>query len=134
MDLTVHLRSSRDHPNQGAFISSKAKRKVIRAGRRGGKTVGAARLAVEEFLAGRRILYATPTQEQIDTFWFEVKRALEEPLEAGLFYKNESRHIVELVGTHQRIRAKTAWDAASLRGDYADLLILAEWQLMHEDT
>ncbi|GAI18464.1 unnamed protein product, partial [marine sediment metagenome] len=35
-------------------------------------------------------------------------------------------------GTEQRIRAKTAWNADSLRGDYADLLIMDEWQLMNE--
>lgn len=96
--------------------------------------MGAATLAVEKFLDGHRVLYATPTQEQVDTFWFEVKRALEQPLDASVFYKNESRHIIELSGTQQRIRAKTAWNADSLRGDYADLLILDEYQLMSEDA
>jgi phage terminase large subunit-like protein len=107
---------------------------VIRAGRRSGKTTGAAVLATEGFLAGRRILYATPTQEQVDKFWWEVKAALEEPIEADVFYKNETRHIIELPGTEQRIRAKTAWDPDSLRGDYADLLILDEYQIMSEDA
>ncbi|OFW40060.1 MAG: hypothetical protein A3J28_05215, partial [Acidobacteria bacterium RIFCSPLOWO2_12_FULL_60_22] len=35
-------------------------------------------------------------------------------------------------GTKQCIKAKTAWNADTLRGDYADLLILDEWQLMDE--
>lgn len=132
MQLTVTLK--RAHEKQRAFIESNAKRKVIRAGRRGGKTTGAAILAVESFLAGRRILYATPTQEQVDRFWQECKKALDEPIKAGVFYKNETRHIIELAGTEQRIRAKTAWNADTLRGDYADLLIMDEYQLMGEDA
>lgn len=91
-------------------------------------------LAVQRFLEGRRVLYAAPTEDQIASFWWEIKRALEDPLDAGVYYKNESIHVVEASGTKQRIRAKTAWNADTLRGDYADLLILDEWQLMAEDA
>ena len=122
------------HPEQARFIGSVAKRKVIRAGRRGGKTVGSATLAVQAFLAGRRILYAVPTQEQVDRFWFEVKRALEPVIDRHILYKNETRHVIELPRTETRILAKTAWNSDSLRGDYADLLILDEHQLMHESA
>ncbi len=62
------------------------------------------------------------------------QRALTPAIDAGIFYKNETDHIIELVGTEQRIRAKTAYNADTLRGDYADLLILDEFQLMSEDT
>lgn len=120
------------HSEQAAFIDSPAKRKVIRAGRRGGKTVGMAILAVEKFLAGRRVLYAAPTQDQIDRFWTEVTRALDAPIEAHAYYKNETKHLIELRRTEQRLRAKTAWNASTLRGDYADVLILDEFQLMDE--
>ena len=130
--LTVHLR--RPHPAQELFITSAAKRKVVRAGRRGGKTTGMAILAVQAFLAGKRVLYGVPTSEQLGRFWFECKRALAEPLDAGVYYKNETEHIIELAGTEQRIRAKTAWNADTLRGDFADLLILDEWQLVNEDA
>jgi phage terminase large subunit-like protein len=130
MNLTVSL--PEPHSQQRAFIDSTAKRKVIRAGRRGGKTVGTGIFAVEKFLQGRRVLYAAPTQDQIDRFWEVCKRALHKPIEAGIFYKNETRHIIELQGTDQRIRAKTAWNADTLRGDYADVLILDEYQLMDE--
>lgn len=130
--MTINL--PRPHAKQAAFVDSTAKRTVVRAGRRGGKTVGVGIRAVKRFLAGRRILYAAPTQEQIDRFWVSITRALEEPIEAGVFYKNETRHIIELPGTEQRIRAKTAWNADTLRGDYADDLILDEWQLMNEDA
>ena len=128
--LTAQLREP--HPEQRRFIESIAKRKVIRAGRRGGKTVGVAILAVLGFLAGRRILYATPTQEQLDRFWHEVKAALQAPIDAGQLYKNETLHIIERVGTENRIRAKSAWNDDTLRGDYADLLLLDEYQLMAE--
>jgi hypothetical protein len=119
---------------QAAFIDSQAKRRVIRAGRRGGKTVGMAIYAVQSFLAGQRVLYAAPTADQIDRFWVTVTRALREPIDAKVFYKNEVDHVIELRGTEQRIRAKTAWNADTLRGDYADALILDEWQLMDEDA
>ena len=115
-------------------MRSKAKRKIVRAGRRSGKTTGAADEATEEFLDGGRVLYATPTADQLNRFWHEVKLALAEPIDAGIFYKNETEHIIELPGTEQRIRAKTAWNADTLRGDYADVLILDEWQLMDEDA
>lgn len=131
-ELTIQLRNP--HPKQAEFINSTAKRKVIRGGRRGGKTSGVAVLAVESFLNGSRVLYATPTQEQIDRFWQEVKSALEEPVEAGIYHKNETKHIIELPRTEQRIRAKTAYNADTLRGDYADLLILDEFQDMDEDA
>lgn len=132
MDLTVNLHQP--HPKQAAIKDSPAKRKIIRAGRRAGKTVIVNDLAVEAFLEGRRILYATPTQDQIDRFWFLAKNALGEPIDTGVYYKNETRHIIELAGTEQRIRAKTAWDANSLRGDYGDLIILDEFQDMDPDA
>lgn len=132
MNLDLEVRLPKAHEEQRRFIYSPAKRKVIRAGRRGGKTVGAAILAVRAFLKGRRVLYATPTSDQIDRFWHECKKALAQPIDEGIFYKNETRHIIEFSGTSQRIRAKTAWNADSLRGDFADELILDEWQLMNE--
>lgn len=134
LELTARLRSLESHPKQAEFVNSTAKRKIVRGGRRGGKTTGLATLAVKGFLDGCRVLYAVPTQEQVDRFWFEVKRALAEPIAAGVFYKNETRHIIELEGTEQRIRAKTAWNADTLRGDYADLLILDEYSVMDEDA
>lgn len=130
--LTINVTIPTPHERQREFVDSTAKRKIIRAGRRSGKTVGMAILAIEKYLDGRRILYAAPTQDQIERFWFEVTNALAEPIQAGVYYKNETRHIIEVTGTENRIRAKTAWNADSLRGDYADVLILDEYQLMDE--
>jgi len=134
MALRVTIPLPDPHPHQAAFINSPAKRKIVRAGRRGGKTIGMAILAVESFLQGRRVLYGAPTQDQVGQFWSTVKNALQDAIDAGAFYKNETKHIIELAGTKQRIKAKTCWNAETLRGDYADLLILDEFQLMSEDT
>ena len=131
-ELTVTLR--KPHEKQKAFIDSTAKRKIIRAGRRGGKTVGIAIPAVTQFLDGHRVLYAAPTEDQLGAFWYEVKKALEEPIDNGIFTKNETMHWIERPGTKQRIRAKTAFNADTLRGDFADELFLDEFQLMNEDT
>lgn len=124
----------RPHGQQRGFIDHEAKRKIIRAGRRWGKTVAAAICAVEKFRAGRRILYAAPTSDQLQRFWITVTRAMQEPIARKAYYKNETEHIIERPGTENRIKAKTAWNADSLRGDYADHLILDEFQLMNEDT
>lgn len=131
-EIRIHQRTP--HAGQLKFLTSPAPRIIIRAGRRGGKTTGIAYFAVEEFLKGRRVLYATPTQDQIERFWYEVKLSLEEPIDYGVFVKNETRHTITLPKTEQRIRAKTAWNADTLRGDFADVLIFDEWQLMNEDA
>jgi len=133
-EAIVLLRNSTDHPHQKEMVDSTAKRTVVRAGRRGGKTVGAATRSIIRFLAGRRQLYAAPVAEQTDAFWFEIKKALAEPIRLGAYRVNETERFVELPGTKQRIKCKTAWNADTLRGDYADDLILDEWQLMNEDT
>jgi hypothetical protein len=131
-EITINLR--KPHPRQQEFIDSKAKHKVIRAGRRSGKTVGIAILANMAFLDGWRVLYAAPTSEQTDRFWYEVKRALDPLIKTGIFKLNESENYIERPGTEQRIKCKTAWNSNTLRGDYARLLILDEFQLMSEDT
>lgn len=129
---TIHL--PEPHPKQAEFINSLAKRKVVRAGRRGGKTVGMGIYAVQKFCLGHRVLYAAPTSEQISRFWATVTRALAPAIDKRVLYKNETEHIIEVKGKEQRLRAKTAWNSDSLRGDYADELILDEYQLMNEDA
>lgn len=126
-EFTIQL--PKPHPKQLEFIRSPAKRKVVVAGRRGGKTTGVSMLAVNRLLQGRRILYLAPTQDQTAAFWRNCKNYLVAPLQAGVLYKNETDHILELPN-QARIRAKTAWDANTARGDYADELILEEFSLM----
>jgi hypothetical protein len=133
-EIIIKLREP--HSQQVKFIDSTAKRKVIRAGRRGGKTTGVAILAAKEFLNDKRILYAAPTEDQVSKFWIEIKRTFNPLIDDEVFYKNETKHIIEKLDsiTDARIRAKTAWDADTLRGDYADLLILDEYQLMDSNA
>lgn len=121
---------------QRKFIYSPARRKCCRAGRRSGKTTGVSIYAVIKLLEGRRILYATPTQEQIGRFWWEVTTAMKPALDAGVYKKNESeKYIVPVHGKSEaRIKAKTAWNANTLRGDFADLLILDEYQQMDPEV
>lgn len=130
----VTLRNPSLHSAQLRLVYSKVKRLIVKAGRRGGKTVGLAIRAAVSFLAGRRVLYAAPTSEQTDKFWFEVKRALSEPIQAGMYKLNESERFIEKAYTENRIKAKTAWNADMLRGDYADLLLFDEFQLTNENA
>lgn len=85
-------------------------------------------------LEGKRVLYTAPTSEQTDRFWYEVVTALREPLQEGVYVQNKSERFIERPGTLNRIKVKTAWDADSLRGDFADLLVFDEWQLTNEDA
>ena len=57
---------------------------------------------------------------------------LQPGIDAGAIYKNETRHSLE--GFGGRIRAKTAWDEDTLRGDHADVLCLDEFQLMSPEA
>ena len=144
LELEVELPLA--HPKQ-EFVRCAAKRIVVCAGRRGGKTVGAAIKAVNAFIEGKRVLYAAPTGEQTGKFWYEVTKALEklynpqvivvggrQQVMKPVFRKDEQEQYIEKIGTEQRLKAKTAWNADTLRGDYADLLILDEYQLMDEDA
>jgi hypothetical protein len=150
---TLTIKLPKPHGKQIAFRNSRAKRKVVCAGRRGGKTTGMVLVAIEAMLAGRRVLEAAPTSDQTDTFWHGCCQALTEPIKAGIVRKNETQRILELpsvplavqkspnpnlmealkvdtIPRLPRIRCKTAHDADSLRGDYADLLILDEFAIM----
>lgn len=122
------------HAEQLRFIESQATRKVIRAGRRGGKTVGAAIMAVMAMMSGQRVLYATPTADQLGAFWDAVVEALLALIEQKVVKANLSSHTLRGKGGLGRIKAKTAWNADTMRGDFADVLILDEFQLMHPDT
>ena len=132
--MGYHVVMPTPHERQKEFVETDKKRVMVRAGRRGGKTVGVAIRAAKKFLAGKRVLYAAPTIDQVDRFWTETCRIFQDPIDQKIFNKNSTRHILELPGTERRIRAKTAWNADTLRGDYADELILDEFQLMNEEV
>lgn len=127
------MRARSLHLKQAAIKDSTAKRKVLVTGRRFGKTTLNAELAIMGMLAGKRVLEAAPTAFQTDAFWHECKRALVNLIHAKVVIKNETDRSMEFV-KGGRITSKTAWDADSLRGDSADLLILDEFSLMKADA
>ena len=136
MQIEINLKGP--HEQQRRFIDSPAKRKILRAGRRSGKTTGVSIFAVIKLLEGRRILYATPTTSQLTKFWWEVTTAMKPAIDTGLYLQNKTERTVipspALGITEAGIKGKTAWNADTLRGDFADLLILDEYQLMDPDV
>ncbi len=134
MEIIVKTLDPSLHEPQLRMVNSKAKRLIVKAGRRGGKTAGASIKAVDAFVDGRRVLYAAPTSEQTDKFWYETTRALSKAVLGKVYKQNDSEKFIEREGTQNRIKAKTAWNANTLRGDYADLLIFDEFQLTAEDA
>ena len=131
---TVEIDLPTPHAGQMEVKSCRAKRIIVKAGRRFGKTMLASIIGSEKFIEGRRVLYAAPTGEQTEKFWYEIRRALDPLVRTGVYRKNEAEQYIEKIGTERRIKAKTAWNADMLRGDWADYLILDEFQLMNEDT
>lgn len=128
----IRVRLPELHPKQLEIKASPAKRKVINCGRRVGKTFMGAWEAVDKMCDGRRVLLASTTQEQADAFWEYCKRWLE-PFTDGEhaeIKKNETRRTLEMESTGGRIRVKTASDADTLRGDFADFLILDECAML----
>jgi hypothetical protein len=123
-------------------------------------------------IVGRRVLQTSTTADQADAFWEKARSWLQPAIDAGIFYKNESRRILALAEgmdvrwsnvpkhlrqaaereadlteekgerskvyraytAHGRIKVKTAWDADSLRGDYADDLVFDECAYLHPDA
>ena len=131
--ITTRLRLPRAHEAQARFLESTAKRKVILAGRRGGKTTGMTLIAIPAALEGRRVLEAAPTAEQTTAFWDRVRHVCAPLIDSGAARKWEDTRLIEFV-SGGRIRCKTAYDADTLRGDYADLLLLDEFSLMQPDA
>ncbi len=144
-------------PHEGGqmeFVGCTAKRQMAKCGRRWGKTYAVSIkadigiLGICPVCAGegclecdntgkvrkKRVLYAAPTVEQVDAFWYQVCDTLMPLIKAGVLRKNETEHIIEEPGTEIRIKAKTAWNASTLRGDWGDLIILEEYQLWNEDA
>lgn len=114
--------------------ASAATRQVVVVGRQAGKTTSAARKAVKEMGRGRRVLYAAPTADQTSAFWDAVTRWTAKAVAAGSMSRLETTRLITFPATGGRIRAKTAWNADTLRGDNADLLILDEFAIMDPDA
>ena len=112
------------HPLQRAIVDSPAKRKVVCAGRRSGKTTLAAYMAVTWLLNGKRVLLSSTSQDQADVFWEYVTDWLAPLLGTPYLYKHEVKRLLRL-GAGQ-IWVKTGRNPDALRGGMADLLVLDE--------
>src|SRR3972149_1355121 len=126
LDMTLRLPILT--PKQSLIKDSHAKRKVLVEGRRFGKTTLFARIACDYLLAGKKVMEAAPTSKQTSAFWRKCKRFLKPAINAGYVYKNESDRVLELGKGF--IQTQTAFDADTLRGDWADLLLLDEYSYM----
>lgn len=129
---TVELTLPRLYPLQREIMDSPAKRKVICAGRRGGKTTLAAYMATDALLAGQRVLLSSTSQDQADVFWRYLVDWLAPVLTTGHLYKNEVKRILRL-GKGQ-VQVKTGRNPDALRGGAVDLLVLDECAYLAPDA
>ena len=118
------------HPRQLEILSSPARRVVVCAGRRFGKTTLAARKAIDAAVEGRRVLYLSPIVAQSDAFWGLTTEWLSGAIVARDVVRNETIRSLLFVKSGGRIRCRTAHDPDSLRGDTAEVILLDEFSLM----
>ena len=119
-------------PKQSIIAASPAKRKILVAGRRFGKTTLFSRVACDAFLQGKRVLEAAPVAKQTNAFWTRTKRYLRPLTDSGVAKKWDTDRVIEMGEGH--IQAQTAFDADTLRGDWADVLLLDEYSFMDESA
>ena len=121
------VRLPEPHAKQREIEACEAKRVVVKAGRRFGKTTMVARMAVRKANAGRRELYATPIFSQTDVFWELCVKWCWNGIRLGLITKNETKRTLHFTKTGGRITGRTASRPDHLRGLYADDLYLDEY-------
>jgi len=117
---------------QADIIGHPAKRKVVCAGRRVGKTIMAGLMAVHGLQAGKRVLLSSTSQDQADTFWDYITDWLQPLLQSKAAYKNEVKRIIKL--GEGRIQVKTGSNPDALRGGKSDLLVLDECAYLDPDA
>lgn len=117
---------------QADIIKHPAKRKVVCAGRRVGKTIMAALMAVDGLQAGKRVLLSSTSQDQADTFWEYIVDWLQPLIQSKTAYKNEVKRVIRL--NAGRIHVKTGSNPDVLRGGKSDLLVLDECAYLDADA
>ena len=109
---------------------------VVVAGRRSGKTDFAADDACYMFIEEqKRVLYVAPTSRQTDAYWSAVKQILDPLIETGEVLVNGSRNYVYFNGRENdgpRVTAKTGSKPDNLRGDWAHVAQMDEYQMQNE--
>ena len=115
------------HAKQALIDNCNLKRRIIKAGRRGGKTTWASRHSVLKAQEGRRILYIAPVTIQTDSYWEMCTDWLSDAIAIGLVKKNETKRTLDYVKTGGRIEARTGNKPDHLRGGWGDDIILDEY-------
>ena len=129
--LTVQLPPP--HAKQAEIEACQAKRIVIPAGRRAGKTTMAARKAIKVAQNKKRALYTAPITAQTDRFWELCTDWLADAIRAGLIHENKTKRVLSFPGGG-KIVARTAFRPDHLRGDYADWLCNDEYAYQDPDV
>lgn len=130
----IDIRLPKPFPEQLEILNHPAKRKIIVAGRRWGKTEVGSIDACQDFLNGKRVLLTSTTQDQADIFWMRIKGYLA-PLFAPKYAdKNESRRIIEGARGLGLIKVKTGRDPDTLRGGDWDKIIIDEAALLEPES
>jgi len=120
------------HAKQAEIEACTAKRIVIPAGRRAGKTTMAARKAISVAKVDKRALYTAPITAQTDRFWELCTNWLGDAIYAGIIHENKTKRVLSFPGEgydHERgkIVARTAFRPDHLRGDFADWMCNDEY-------
>ena len=114
------------------IMNHPAKRKVICAGRRVGKTIMCGLLAVQYMMDGKRVLLSSTSQDQSDAFWEYITGWFYPLIESRTVYKNEVKHLLRYNGG--QIRVKTGRHPNTLRSGWCDLLVLDECAYLDADA
>jgi hypothetical protein len=109
-----------------------AKRKVICAGRRVGKTIMCGLLAAEYMMNSKRVLLSSTSQDQSDAFWEYITGWFYPLIESRAVYKNEVKRLLRYNGG--QIRVKTGRHPNTLRSGWCDLLVLDECAYLDADA
>lgn len=120
------------HSKQAEILKSPAKRKVVITGRRFGKTIMTGLAAYNAVRDGRKVIYCAPLEKQTKAFWRYICNWFNEEIVNKTCYINYTTQYLEL--GRGSVIALTARDPNSLRGDYADLLILDEFAYLDPEV
>lgn len=124
--------------DQQIVIDSTSKRKIVYGDRCAGKTTCAEHLAIEAFLGAKRVLYVNPYIERVERFWENINYRIGPLINKGIVKANKSNRTIEWVNpqhedSFSRIKVLLVRNVDSLKGRYADLLMLDDRGGMAED-
>lgn len=120
--MEIRIRLPRPHPNQQKVLDSKAKKKVLLAGRRFGKSLIAQVISITRMLNKQKIAYVTPTFDLAKTFYNEVVKLLPTEL---ITTNNKSELFIELI-TGGSLKFYSGESLSRFRGNKYHYIIIDE--------